>query len=78
MNPDLDTLVVGLYVTIDDLLNENRWWTPERPAVGITPKLSDAELITLAVIQALLRYTSEARFIRNAQAHLKPWLFVFA
>ncbi len=73
MNPDLDTLVVGLYVTIDDLLNENRWWTPKRPAVGITPKLSDAELITLAVIQALLRYTSEARFIRYAGTHLKPW-----
>ena len=73
MNPDLDTLVTSLYVTIDDLLAENRWWTPKRPTVGIAPKLSDAELITLAVIQALLRYTSEARFIRHAQAHLKPW-----
>ena len=27
---------------------------PWRPKVGITPKLTDAELITLAVMQALL------------------------
>ena len=64
MNPDLDTLVTALYVTVDDLLIKNWWWTPERPMVGIAPKLSDAELITLAVIQALLGYTSEARFLR--------------
>ena len=31
------------------------------------------ELVTLAVIQSLLRYTSEARFLRYAHAHLKPW-----
>ena len=41
--------------------------------MGIAPKLSDAELVTLAVIQSLLRYTSEARFLRYAHAHLKPW-----
>ena len=52
MNPDLDTLATRLYVTIDDLLIEHPEWAPERPTVGITPKLSDAELLTLAVIQA--------------------------
>lgn len=31
-----------------------------RPKVGITPELTDAELITLAVIQALLGFGSEA------------------
>ena len=64
MNPDLDTLVAALCVTVDDLLIKNWWWAPERSVVGIAPKLSDAELITLAVIQALLGYTSEARFLR--------------
>ena len=73
MNPDLDTLVTALYATVDDLLIKNWWWTPERPVVEIAPKLSDAELITLAVIQALLGYTSEARFLRYAHAHLRPW-----
>lgn len=43
---------------------------PERPLVGIAPKLSDAELITLAVMQALLGSTSEARWIHHARAHL--------
>lgn len=73
MNPDLDTLATRLYVTIDDLLIEHPEWAPERPAVGITPKLTDAELLTLAVLQALLGFTSEARFIRHAHAHLRPW-----
>ena len=72
MNPELDTLATRLYVTIDDLIIDHPDWAPERPAVGIAPKLSDAELITLAVIQALLGYTSEAQFIRYAQAHLRP------
>ena len=71
MNPDLDTLATRLYVTIDDLLLEHPQWAPERPKVGIAPKLSDAELLTLAVIQALLGYTSEARFIRHAHSHLR-------
>ena len=73
MNPDLDTLATTLYVTVDDLLVEHPEWAPQRPAVGIAPKLSDAELVTLAVIQALLRFDSEARFIRYAHAHLGPW-----
>ena len=73
MNPDLDTLATRLYVTIDDLLIDHPEWAPERPAVGITPKLTDAELLTLAVLQALLGFTSEARFIRHAHTHLKPW-----
>lgn len=34
------------------------------------PELSDAELLTLAVVQALLGYTSEARFIRYAKTDL--------
>jgi len=73
MNPDLDTLATRLYVTIDDLLIEHPQWAPERPAVGIAPRLTDAELLTLAVLQALLGYTSEARFIRYAHDHLRPW-----
>jgi hypothetical protein len=73
MNPELDTLATRLYVTIDDLLIDHPEWAPERPAIGIAPKLTDAELLTLAVIQALLGFTSEARFIRHAKTHLRPW-----
>lgn len=73
MNPDLDTLATSLYVTVDDLLLDHPEWAPQRPVVGIAPVLADAELVTLAVIQALLGYTSEARFLRYARAHLRPW-----
>ena len=47
MRADLDTLVIALYVTIDDLLGPRRG--PGRP-----PRLSDAELLCLAVAQVLL------------------------
>lgn len=76
MNADLDTLATALYVTIDDALVDHPEWSPERPPVGIAPKLSDAELLTLAVLQALLGYTSEARFIRYAHTHLRS-LFAY-
>jgi Transposase DDE domain len=58
-------------VKIDDLLTAAPEWAPARPAVGITPQLTDAELVTLAVMQALLGFTSEARWLRHARAHLR-------
>jgi hypothetical protein len=69
---DLDTLATALYVRTDDLLKESPQVAPLRPAVGIAPQLSDAELVTLAVMQALLGFTSEARWVRYAHAHLRP------
>ncbi len=70
MDAALDTLATALYVTTDDLLKTAPHLAPWRPAVGITPKLSDAELVTLAVMQALLGFPSEARWLRYARAHL--------
>jgi hypothetical protein len=74
---DLDTLATALYVKIDDELKAspqlNRW----RPKIGFTPKITDAELITVAVMQALLGYHDEIRWIRYARkaiAHLFPYL----
>jgi hypothetical protein len=60
----MDTLATALYVTTDDLLQERPQLAPWRPRVGITPKLADAELVMLAVLQALLGYTSESRWLR--------------
>jgi hypothetical protein len=70
VDADLDTLATALYVTIDDALQHAPELRPWRPAVGIAPKLTDAELLTLAVMQALLGYVSEARWLRYARAHL--------
>ena len=67
---DLDTLATALYAMTDDLLKESPQLAPCRPETGIGPKLSDAELITLAVMQALPGFTSEARWLRHARAHL--------
>ena len=71
MDADLDTLATALYVTIDDLLQQAPQLAPWRPAVGIAPKLSDAELVTLAVMQALLGFVSEAHWLRYADRHLR-------
>ena len=48
MHTDLDALVTALYVRVDDFLP--RWRGRGRP-----PRISDAELITVAVAQMFLR-----------------------
>jgi hypothetical protein len=67
----MDTLATALYVRTDDLLKESPQIALRRPAAGLSPRLGDAELVTLAVLQALLGFTSEARWIRHARAHLR-------
>jgi hypothetical protein len=68
---NLDTLATALYVKTDDLLKRSPYLAPWRPRVGIAPRLSDAELVTLAVLQALLGHTSESRWLRHAGRHLR-------
>jgi hypothetical protein len=64
-------------VQIDDWLKAEPQRAPWRPAAGIAPELTDAEALTLAVLQALLGYVSEARWLRFARhqmRHLFPYL----
>lgn len=67
---DLNTLATALYVTTDDFINTHPHLVPDRPEVGIPPQITDAELITLAIMETLLGFTSERRFIRYAHKHL--------
>jgi len=70
VHADLDTLVTALYVTVDDLLGP-------RQGPGRRPKLTDAELVCLAVAQVLLGCCSERRWLRFANqrlGHLFPYL----
>ncbi|TWG04047.1 DDE family transposase [Streptomyces brevispora] len=39
--------------------------------MGIAPRLTDAELVTLAMMQAMLGFTSEAKWLRHSRAHLR-------
>jgi len=68
---ELDTLATALYVKTDDLLKDSPHLAPWRPAMGIGPQLSDAELVTLAMMQAVLGFTSEAKWLRHAHSHLR-------
>ncbi|KWW97869.1 transposase [Carbonactinospora thermoautotrophica] len=63
MPTDLETLITALYVKIDDEIGGTRW-------LGRPPRLTDSELVCLAVAQALLGFHSEARWLRFAHAHL--------
>jgi len=70
VDADLDTLATALYVTTDELLKSRPELAPWRPAVGIKPQVSDAELVTLAVLAAMLGFACETRWVRYARAHL--------
>ncbi len=70
MLADLDSLLTALYVLVDDFL-------PARTGAGRRPRITDAELITLAVAQILLDCHSERRFLRLARrrlSHLFPYI----
>jgi hypothetical protein len=70
VHADLDTLVIALYVMVDDLFGP-------RLGPGRRPKLSDAELVCLAIAQVLLGFDSERRWLRFANrrlGHLFPYL----
>lgn len=68
---DLDSLATALYVTVHDLIKEHPDLAPWRPKVGFRPDLTDAELVTLAVMQGMLGYVSEHRWLRYAGKHLR-------
>jgi hypothetical protein len=67
---DIETLATALYVKIDDMLRDWPDLAPERPADGFAPVLTDAELLTMAVMSALLGFTSERRWLRYVSDHL--------
>jgi len=67
---NLETLATALYVKIDDMLKDWPDLAPERPPGSIAVTLGDAELLTLAVMSALLGFTSERRWLRYARENL--------
>ena len=72
MTPDIDTLLIALYVEIDDRVIPPG---PRRP--GQPKRLTDAELVCLAVAQVLLGARSEHHWLRMCYGrlgHLFPYL----
>jgi hypothetical protein len=70
VSADLDALLTHVYVLVDDLL-------PARRRRGRPPRISDSELICLAVAQVLLDCPHERRFLRLAKrrlGHLFPYI----
>ena len=70
MRADLDTLLTAIYVLVDDFL-------PERRGPGRRPRITDAELITLAIAQVFLEVPNDRKFLAFAGyrvGHLFPYL----
>jgi len=70
VSADLDALLISLYVLVDDLL-------PARRRFGRPPRISDSELLCLAIAQVLLDCPNERRFLRLARrrlGHLFPYI----
>ena len=70
MTTNLDTLVTALNVKIDDD------WADLARLPGRPPRLSHSELLCLAVMQAMLGFHGEARWLRHARVHYRH-LFPF-
>jgi len=65
MTPDLEALVVAAYVFADD------YPVPARP--GPSAKISDAELVALAVCQAAMGISSDRQFLGLVGYRLPGW-----
>ena len=75
MIADLDTLLTALYVELTDRIIPQRGFTRYGP--GGRPEVTDAELVCIAVAQALLRFDDERHWLRIAPkliGHLFPRL----
>jgi Transposase DDE domain len=70
VDKNLETLATALYVKIDDLLLAEPHLAPWRPEGSMPVTVSDAELLAMAVMSALLGFRSERRWLRHAAAHL--------
>ena len=63
MDADLDTLCIAVYCTADDLL-------PEKPG-NARRRVTDAEVVTLCVAQAIMGIPSDRRFLSVADKRLR-------
>jgi hypothetical protein len=63
MDADLDLLLTAVYVTADDLL-------PEKPK-NAKRSVTDAEVVTLCVAQAIMGIPSDRRFLAVASKYLR-------
>jgi hypothetical protein len=63
MDADLDLLLTAVFVTADDLLSDR----PKNAKRSVT----DAEVVTLCVEQAIMGIPSDRRFLAVASKHLR-------
>lgn len=61
MTTNLDTLVTALYVKVTEIARLR----------GRPPKLSHSELLCLAVMQGMLGFHCEARWLRHVRKHYR-------
>ena len=65
---DFETLLVTIFVLVDD------WYNSKRVAIkgnnsGVKPKMSDSEIMTLALVMDYLPFPGETKFIGYIRAN---------
>lgn len=68
---DFGTLLVSLYVLVDDWWQEGHRDALRKP--GRPTMLAPSEVLTLAILSQWPRFRSERDFFRFANAHLRPY-----
>jgi hypothetical protein len=68
---DLDSFLLSLYVLVDDWRRERHPSAARKP--GRPPRLTDGEVLTLAILSQWPRWRSERDFWRFADAHLRGY-----
>jgi hypothetical protein len=72
MDLDVDTFLVTVYCVCDDLYRAH-WATSFERRCGAKPRLSDSEVLTLAVLAQFEPHRSERAFVRLVQAHWRAY-----
>jgi hypothetical protein len=68
---NFETLLISLFVLVDDWWRENHRDAPRGP--GRPPLLAPSEVLTLAILAQWPRFRSERDFFRFADVYLRPY-----
>jgi len=70
VDKNIETLATALYVKVDDMLRAEPGLAPWRTEGSMMPTVSDAKLLAMAVMSALLGFRSERRWLRYVSTRL--------
>ena len=68
---DFESLLITIFILVDDWYQQNK--APEKVTPGVKPKMSESEILTLALIMDYLPFPGETQFIGFIRANYGQW-----